>query len=347
MELRAIAAKLTGRVSRNILFWVFASFFIESGNKLSWPSFPALLLVTFISYGITGYIHNLVIIPRYLVTRKYSIYIGLFSVLLTITVIDSYYATHAVNKLIPSLNYMGALKDVALPYHVFPSLIMLSFLAFGKFMSDAVQNQRRLEELENERLNGELYTLRAQVNPHFLFNALNTIYGMARRTDMETADAVLKLSDILRYGLYECDDHKTDLEVELQYLKQFVEFSRLRVHDKESIQLSIHAPGAAGQTIAPMLLTPFVENAIKHGQASAGDSSKIEIDIRLEGRMLHFSCVNGFVAKPPKPEGLSKQNGIGNKNVERRLELLYKDKYGLQITNAPDKYSVQLNLQLQ
>jgi len=347
MRSKSILTNLTGRASRNVLFWLLVTFYLEAGQKAVWPAFPALLCVMLLSYGVPGYVHNLLIIPRFFITRKYALYLLSFGLLLMLTTVGSYYETHWINNLIPGLNYMGNLKDVAMPYHAFPSIIMLSFLAFGKFMSDAIQNQLRVEQLEKQRLTSELDTLRAQINPHFLFNALNTVYGMARRTDMQTADAIMKLSDILRYGLYDCEDHEASLDMELLYLKQYVEFAQLRVHDQDSIRLQIDVPAMNNKKIAPMLLTPFVENAIKHGLSGTDNNNKIEVRVYLQGDNLHFLCTNGYFIKPNDSDNMSTHNGIGNKNVKRRLELLYSGKYELHITNSSDQFSVDLNLKLQ
>ncbi|WP_345081148.1 sensor histidine kinase [Nemorincola caseinilytica] len=338
---KTILSELTGRVSRNVIFWLLIALYLEAGRATIWPAFPVSLMVLLVSYGIPGYVHDLVLIPRFLVRRHYATYISLLVLLLALTTAWSYYITRWVNERMPELDHMGEMEDVAMPYHIFPSVMILAMLTFGKLVADAIQNERRVEQLEQERLTSELSSLRAQINPHFLFNALNTIYGMARRQDKHTPDAVIKLSDILRYGIYECEGREPTLARELEVMRQYIEFARLRMHDKEGIVLNEDIKNAEALHIAPMLLTPFVENAIKHG-----DGGGIAVNMYMRGNRLYFECSNRYEHKASLPQTYM-QSGIGIKNVRRRLELLYKDRYELRITDTDGIFLVELNIELQ
>lgn len=336
---------MTGRVTRNIVFWLLMALYMNNGRSFLHPYFFAVLFTMLVSYGIPGYLHNLWLIPRFLVKRKTIQYVLLFLLLLTSTTVLSFYLTHFVNSRLVGLNYMGALKDVTMPYHAFPGLLMFALLAFGKFMADAVKNQHRLDNMEMEQLQSELSSLRSQINPHFLFNALNTIYGMARRTDEDTADAILKLSDILRHGLYECEDTEIYIEKEIMFVKQYVEFAQLRLYDKDKIKLTIDA-ATTHQKIAPLLLIPFIENAIKHGLGRDSGNSWVKVALSLHDNNLLFVCVNSNFSRYHTNESLSVNSGIGLKNVKRRLDLLYADKHTLDIQDGITSFSVTLNLQL-
>ncbi len=339
-----LTAGKTGRIIRNAIFWaLFAAWHVSSRNRF-WPDYPALLAVILLSFGPGGYLHNLWIIPRFLLRRRYVSYSALLLLTVALTAVLSFYLTRAVNSLVPGLDYMGASKDVALPYHAFPAVLVLAMLAFGKFMADAVSNHQRLEWLEKGRLESELQSLRSQVNPHFLFNALNTIYGMARRTDQETADAVIKLSDILRHSLYDCEEAQISLEKETRFLQQYVHFAQLRLHERSRISLTIDA-APDGHSLAPLLLLPFIENAFKHGLARHSYSSWVEIRLQLSGNKLHFRCRNSKDASGTRAGG-DTGGGIGLKNVQRRLELLYPGLHRLRISDEDDIYDVSLELEL-
>lgn len=342
---RVIIRKLTGRVSRNIVFWLVATYYLHSSRTTFYPYYPAILLVVFVSFGIPGYINNLWLIPEYLVKGKYIHYAALFLLLLALTATGSYYETHWINGHVHGLNYMGSSKDVALPYHAFPSMLMFTLLAFGKFMGDAIRNQHRLDDLEKEKLQSELLSLRSQINPHFLFNALNTIYGMARRTDEETAGAIIKLSDILRHGLYECDDNEITMEKEILFICQYIEFAKLRLYDKDKIRLHIDAD-LNGQKIAPLLLVPFIENAIKHGMGHNATEPDIDVHLSVSDNNLYFKCINSNLSKPKHSRPLSSTGGIGLRNVSRRLQLLYPGRHQLQINDGAEEFFIHLNLQL-
>lgn len=328
------------RVIRNIIFWVLATVIACSGQDISrYFYYAAIMLVVF---GIPGYLHNLWIIPKFLFKGKPWIYTGLLLLLLAGTTVASYYITHFVNNHIDNLNYMGANKDVAIPHHLLPTIVFIACLAFGKFASDAIESQSKMQALETRRLESELQSLKSQINPHFLFNSLNTIYGLARRTDNTTANAVLQLSDILRYVLYECDEEKITLKDEVSFLSQYIEFARLRIHKKGNIHFYVDELQEAEQKIAPLIFLPFVENAIKHG-LEAINSSSVIVKIYTDGDFVHFRCINN---KSVKTNNNSNSSGIGLKNVKRRLELLYPDKHELNIINNTDTFTVELKILL-
>jgi LytS/YehU family sensor histidine kinase len=198
-------------------------------------------------------------------------------------------------------------------------------------MSDAFQNQRNMEYLQQQRIEDELESLKSQINPHFLFNALNTIYGMARRTDQKTANAVVTLSDILRHNLYESSEAYISMQKEIQSIKQYISFLQLRVHQKENISLEIEAEQTT-QRIRPLLLLPFIENAIKHGLETHPDAW-VKVVFKLNDDLLCFECINSCPNNTQTK--VSDHNGIGLKNVKRRLELCYPGQHELNITHKP------------
>lgn len=340
--------ELYKRIVRNAVFWLIFALYHYRGRG-SFVNYPVILVTLVISYGIPCYINNLLLIPRYLLRHKYLQYSALFILLLFITTTASYYSTMLLNvtlhRLLPDIDYMGSLKDVAFIYHAFPSLIMFALLTFGKFTFDAITNQRKMEHLEKQKLESELENLKSQINPHFLFNALNTIYGMARRTDKDTADAIMKLSDILRHSLYECNDEQITIEKEMEFLQHYIEFARLRVHDKNSIKIKINAD-LRNQKIAPLLLIPFVENAIKHGLGKHAGKGWVDINISVSGNELLFVCANSNYNKRQSIIGMSNYGGIGFKNAKRRLELLYPSRHALNINDDEELYKVELKMQL-
>jgi len=333
------------RVSRNIAFWLLFTLFHYSGKGALWYLYPVQLFVLLVSYAGPCYINNLVLLPRFLMRRKYIFYFGSFTVLLAVTMVISYYVTRWSNRLFPALNYMDSLKDVTLVYHVFPSMLMLLVFAAAKFTTDAFHNQRKLEALENQRLKSELESLKSQINPHFLFNSLNTIYGLAKRTDHDTADAVMKLSDILRYILYDCNADFVALEKEIAFLRYFIDFAKLRSSNAR-INLEIKAD-VQNQQIIPLVLLPFIENAIKHGLGKHMQNSWIDIKVSLTGKQFYFECSNSNHNKNKFRNNASSNGGIGLKNVSRRLNLLYGDRHTLEINDNEKFFMTRLNIELQ
>ena len=208
---------------------------------------------------------------------------------------------------------------------------------------DWFKNQQMKKELERRKLQGELDLLRNQVNPHFLFNVLNSIDSLIYKVSPEGSEAVHKLSAIMRYMLYESNTNYVLLNSEIEYLSSYFDLQRFRM--KASDEVNFQCAGeVAGQKIAPMLFIVFVENAFKHANIIDG-RRVIEVSIEVEGSILHFSCRNSY--DPNHLEQKDKVGGIGLMNVERRLDLLYENRYALNSHVASGFYTVSLNVNLE
>lgn len=217
---------------------------------------------------------------------------------------------------------------------------LLVFSLLIKLSIDWFQNERTQRHLETEKREMELQFLKSQLNPHFLFNALNNIYSLAYQKSDKTAGAVLKLSEIMRYMIYESNDSKSDLGKEVEYLKSYIELHKLRFKDGGAIHLHINGE-IDGQQIVPLILISFIENAFKHGVANDFDDP-ILINLIANQKILHFSVKN----KKNKDNYKDKMGGVGLTNVERRLQLMYPDRYKLNIVNTATHYTTELMLDL-
>jgi LytS/YehU family sensor histidine kinase len=227
-------------------------------------------------------------------------------------------------------------------YFVSSALTSIFFLFLStalKFSVDWFLNERIQRDLENQRLTAELAFLKSQINPHFLFNSLNSIYSLAYQKSDMAPEAILKLSEIMRYMLYESNDNKVDLAKELQYLQNYIDLQKIRFGNKAFVDFKI--TGEIGnQKIVPLLLIAFIENAFKHGVAN--DPSKpICLRINLDGTHLHFYMENKKHTMNRDTEG-----GIGLNNVRRRLDLLYPGNYTLDIKDDENTYTCELSLVL-
>lgn len=208
-----------------------------------------------------------------------------------------------------------------------------------KFTLDWFSNIRIQRSLETEKKDMELQFLKSQLNPHFLFNSLNNIYSLAYQKSDKTADAILKLSEILRYMIYESNDSWVALKKEIEYVQSYIELQKLRFKDGASVLMTINGE-IDDQQIIPLVLISFVENAFKHGVAN-DPSDPIRIDIIANQKILHFSITN-------KKNNANKDQmgGVGLNNVERRLQLLYPERYKLNIVNSATHYTSELMLDI-
>jgi two-component system LytT family sensor kinase len=199
--------------------------------------------------------------------------------------------------------------------------------------------EKRARDIENEHLRTELSFLHMQINPHFLFNSLNTIYGMSLKKSDNAPKAVMKLSQLLRYMIEETGHNMVPLEQEVTYLNNFIELQKMR--SGPSLNVTFDVEGDINTAnIAPMLLLPFVENAFKYGLNSSEDSP-INIILVVSREQITFSVFNR------KFENMGRHSsGIGIPNVERRLQLLYPDKHELTIEDKKENYFAKLKISL-
>ena len=204
-----------------------------------------------------------------------------------------------------------------------------------------LEQEREARTLKNENLETELKFLKSQINPHFLFNALNNIYTLTYLEDEAAPDMILKLSDMLRYILYDCTSEAVPIEKEINYLKNYVELQRLKMDDL-LIQMAIDDFDPQ-VSIAPMLLIPFIENSFKHSKVEDTQHGWIKLRLWSEEQQIHFRIAN---SKPQQPFAKDKVGGIGLQNVRRRLELLYPGKHHLTIHNTDQSFEVRLLLHI-
>lgn len=221
--------------------------------------------------------------------------------------------------------------------------IALFYMAFGValHLSRAWFEQRQLiRKIELEKLNAELEYLKAQINPHFLFNSINTIFFQIDRSNSTARDTLSAFSDMLRYQLYECNGHEIPVEKEVAYLKNYVDLQRLRKDENYSIFFD--EDQMSDFTIAPLLLIPFVENAFKH-ISHFTDGNEIRIDLRRVGDAMRMSvfntCSSGSTIK-------DNGAGIGLRNVRRRLELLYPGRHTLEVRETAGTFEVNLEIRI-
>ncbi|MDR0954847.1 MAG: histidine kinase [Rikenellaceae bacterium] len=238
-------------------------------------------------------------------------------------------------------NHYNPFQQQNLPF-VFALIIfyMASIVTF--FVEQGNKAEKRRRELEKERVKAELAYLKQQINPHFLFNTLNSIYSYTISVSQEASDAVLKLSSILRYMLYETNRDRVPLPDELAVIDDYIELQKMRMTDKTQIEVIVRGDTRRYQ-IEPMLLIPIIENAFKYGVDSV-EASFVRIEIEVEGGDFTFRVTNRVVRRN---DGDRSHSGIGIQNIQRRLELIYgADHYDMDVSEKDGIFSVTLHLNL-
>lgn len=231
------------------------------------------------------------------------------------------------------------------PHRKFPFFFLLNhnFLQFliVLILSLLLKIRERLKQTETEKANAELSYLKAQINPHFLFNTLNSIYSLAILKNEQTADAVVKLSDMMRYVLNDSNVNFVDLEKELNYISNYIELQRMRL--TSNVKLTYVCEGSVfDKKIAPLVLIPFIENAFKHG-VNSEENSEIDIHITISETDLRLQVKNNCVTAN---NNTLNKSGLGIENTKQRLNLLYPQNYILNITEKDTIFIVVLTLNI-
>jgi two-component system, LytTR family, sensor kinase len=294
------------------------------------------------------YFNSNFLIPKFLTQGRNAIYFS--SILLIILLIV---AANLSFSILFSFEHKEVVENIATHKHsninrdlkrasriFFSSLFIFAISTCYRLLLDRYNSERKKKEIENENLVSELSFLKSQVSPHFLFNTLNNIYSLSLNNSDLASDAIMKLSQLLRYMLYESDVKLVSLDKEIEYLNNYIELQKMRISGDVKI-VFLTKGNLSENVIEPMLLIPFIENAFKHG-IDYSKKSDISIDLNLSGNTLHLKVENGIT---PNREN-DKASGIGLNNVRRRLNLLYPERHELTIEKNKEKYIINLEITL-
>jgi LytS/YehU family sensor histidine kinase len=222
------------------------------------------------------------------------------------------------------------------------AIFIASFIAMLKFLEDWFQLEASRQEMINEKLSAELRFLKAQINPHFLFNTLNNLYYLAYTQSPNTTEVIAKLSQMMRYMIYDSNHSKVPMNKELEYMQNYISLENLRLNEQIPIKFEIE--GSPEQVfITPLILITFLENAFKHGVGNNNSHAWVNISIKIGKNTCIYTVENSKFISQKEGE----KSGIGLQNVRRRLELSYPEHYTLMEEDRGDSYYVQLKLNLQ
>jgi len=279
------------------------------------------------------------LIPHYLLLKKYGSYFGIvFSLIIAYLLIQSLYDHYLFGYVLgPNKN---AHLSTSLIYNFTHTSLYLLLIVALKFSIDWYEQKKLLQDAEVGKLQAEVNYLRSQVNPHFLFNALNNLYALTMKKSDKAPDVVLKLSELMEYMLYESDETYVPLAREIKYLSNYLELEKIRQGNQADISLTVRGDTDNCQ-IPPFLLLPLVENAFKHGVSKVVRDAYVHISICID-KVLEVNIKNNKLNfQYPEQNG-----GIGLFNLKKRLELLYPGKHVLQIFKQPEEYKVLLKIDL-
>jgi len=323
-----------------VCLWLIFSFLEADGQNYLRVFGKELVNVIF--YIILIYTNLYFLIPRFLTEKKFVVYaLYLLGLVIIVT------ATKIVVLYLIMSDSPIARSQLLLNQEW---LFILNFMIAGaatifKIIKDWNTHQREKKELEKQTMQSELNFLRSQVNPHFLFNTLNSLYALTLKKSDKAPETVLKLSEIMRYMLYECNEKYVSLEKEISYVKNYLDLEKLRHGEGVHIEFKI-GEGTEDKNIAPLVLIPFVENAFKHGIKNQIKNGYVMMNLSVVKGDLLFEIKNSKPPPSPEPTSKIRSGGIGLVNVQRRLNLIYPDKYVLKIKNTQAFFKITLKLKL-
>jgi len=247
-------------------------------------------------------------------------------------------------KLITYTTHLLIKSDSPIILIYFGIFRVLFFTFFGIIYQELIGKKRTEDKNKSlilEKRETELQFLKSQMNPHFFFNTLNNIYGLAYQKEDSAPTAILKLSEAMRYIIYETQSERVTLNKELQFIDNYIKLERLRLLNNDNLKFQ-NEVGLYSGKIAPLILLPFIENCFKHSNIDESDESEINISIWVENRYLYLSCGNTVSKKANYKEG-----GIGTKNALKRLDLLYGDQYSLEKEEDEKNYFILLRIPIE
>lgn len=335
--IRSIKNILTATWLQHLVFWVLS--FYAIGNYFAISSELKILDFVYSAFFhipllILVYLNLRLLIPRFLQNEQY-----LYYAFFTAANIGFAYLIHQLVfdigiPLMTSDYYMVSFTQPLVLITIFAIyLIITSLLKLSK-------SWYQLQQVEKEKLSLELNSLKMQINPHFLFNSLNSIYSLTRNKSDHAPKTILHLADLMRYMIYEVSDEKVPLLKEREAMEHYIELQKLRLEDKTDISLTMEIDNPE-QDIAPLLFFPLLENSFKHG-LKAKEGNFCHISLNSSGKVLQFSITNNKSASEDLDK--KKYGGIGLRNVKKRLGLIYGKAANLSITETNDEFKAELTI---
>ena len=319
---------------------VFSLFILlkEYPQRMTGMTLICLVFQQLLELAIPSYTQNLLILP-FFKRRRWWLGILLYISQLVLLIILLPYLLNAVGALFGMLFGITDLADWRKEHIAFSVVAFTVIATFCKLFFDRLM-------LDKQRKDDELRHLKAQLNPHFLFNTLNNLYGLSVAESKMLPELMLRLSDLLRYSLYDTNQQYVSLQKEVEYIANYIELEKIRWNDSAAIRFEIQGD-VAGQHIAPLLLIVFIENAFKHLSVAKGRQGYVRVLLAVKEEKLHLQVKNSVdPSLPPPVQTRSRKGGLGLNNARKRLNLIYPDQHTLSINRLPESFEVECQIEL-
>jgi two-component system LytT family sensor kinase len=327
---------LLSRIAYHIYFWMFLFLlvFVTPGKEGTTFLMKVIGGLRIVGTGFFPVYFHFFLFERYFYKRKYALYAALLiPVMILYIVLLRQFAVLVFNENMDLFSF--ALLTAF--------LILLTTSI--KVLKRGIGERFLFQEIKAKQVQTELELLKAQINPHFLFNTLNNLYGMARKKDKATADGIAGLSHLMRYMIHDSKADKIRLDKEVEQIRRLIDLQRLRFDEEDKIEIDFRVEGDIENVLVPpMLMIPFVENAFKHGIALSAPSF-VHIRLKAVDTQIRFQVQNSLHSR--QNEKRDTESGLGLQNVKRRLELLFPDSHELSVRTADRTYHVELIIRME
>lgn len=331
------------RLFQHIMFWLsyvmlFGLVYGKFGNNYPYYFLESLGMVPFVMAS--TYITIYLILPFYLKKQYFVLSLMLFLGTLLLTCTLQRMFLRYINALEIRLNEIYDLSFLSL---FLETNFMVGIAMAIKLIKIWFEQQKEKFEIEKRTLQSELNMLKAQIHPHFLFNTMNNLYALSLGQSAKTSEGIAKVSDLLRSVLYDCNEVFIDFEKEINLIRNYIDLQKLRYDERLTLNFEVTGE-PKGIKVAPMLYITFIENCFKHGSANDPGNPWINIFFQISDHQIIFKAENSKALLVAECSVYNQSGGIGLENVMKRLEILYKNKYRLNISETDEHYKVELNL---
>jgi sensor histidine kinase YesM len=343
MNIKVLNHPVPVRILQHLSFWGLSYYILvhvfASSSEIQ-PTDHLYTAIFLFTIAIGVYLNLFILIPVFLNREKFISY----GLLLVMCIAASAYFnqlifSHIIDFILPGYYFISYFRFIDILKFMVAFIAATSLIKLSKGYFMLLETRNQLMQMQKEKSEAELQALRAQVNPHFLFNSLNSVYAMVLKRSDKSAETILKLSDILRYILYETRKERVDLSTEIDHMQDYITLQRLRSGSNAKIEVTING-NPEQRKIAPLLFLPLIENCFKHG--IKGETGPVFVFIKwtIEDDFIRFVAENnkGHADETPVDQHL----GIGLENLKKRLNMAYPGKHSFKITETEDRFTADL-----
>jgi sensor histidine kinase YesM len=346
MNFQAIYHSAPARILQHLVFWglsyyILVHVFASSSEIQSTDHIYTVVFIFTIAVGV--YTNIFILIPIFLNKGRYVSYVLLLALCIgASSYLNQLTFSHIIDFFLPGYYFISYFRFIDILKFMVAFILATSLIKLSKGHFQLLEARNQLIQIQREKSESELQALRAQVNPHFLFNSLNSVYALVLKRSDKAAETILRLSDILRYILYETRKERVELSTELAHMQDYIALQQIRSGPAAKIEVKVNGE-PKNREIAPLLFLPLIENSFKHGIKGDTGPAFVFMEWTIEDDFIRFVTENNK-GHANEVSG-DKNTGIGLENLKKRLNMAYPGKHSFEIIEMEDRFRTDLVIQ--